>query len=158
LSLFYRILNKREISLWANLQSCSEEAIAMIDPTAEIVVAGHVCLDILPVFGEQCSISEVSTPGKLVHIGPAMVLVGGSVANTGLALYRLGIATRLMSKIGDDLFGQAIQEVIKTTDKRLVEHMIVTPGAHSSYSIIISLPGLDRTFLHYPGVNDTYSA
>jgi sugar/nucleoside kinase (ribokinase family) len=127
-----------------------------IDP--EVIVAGHICLDIFPVFNEQTSASGVISPGKLVKVGPALLAVGGSVANTGLTLHRLGITTRLMGKVGDDLFGQAILETIKSNDERLAEHMIVSPDAHSSYSIIISPPGRDRTFLHHPGVNDTYSA
>ena len=129
----------------------------MPDTDPEVIVAGHICLDIFPVFNEQTSASGVISPGKLVNVGPAQIAVGGSVANTGLALHRLGITTRLIGKIGDDLFGQAIRETIKSNDERLAEHMIVSPDAHSSYSIIISPPGRDRTFLHHPGVNDAYS-
>ena len=129
----------------------------MPDTDPEVIVAGHICLDIFPVFDEQISASGVISPGKLVNVGPAQIAVGGSVANTGLTLHRLGITTRLMGKIGDDLFGQAIQETLKSNDERLAEHMIVSPDAHSSYSIIISPPGRDRTFLHHPGANDAYS-
>ena len=46
-------------------------------------------------------------PGRLLQIGPATFSTGGPVSNTGLALHRLGIATRLMGKVGDDLLGQA---------------------------------------------------
>lgn len=130
----------------------------MPNTTPEIVVAGHICLDILPGFDKQTSASEVSTPGKLVHVGPATVAVGGSVANTGLALYRLGLSPRLIGKVGNDLFGRAIRQIIREYDERLAEDMLVSQDAHSSYSIILSLPGSDRTFLHHPGVNDTYRA
>lgn len=124
----------------------------------EVIVAGHICLDILPVFDTHNSAEEIATPGKLVHIGPAIISVGGQVANTGLALYRLGIKTHLIGKVGDDLFGQAIVRLLNQTDESLSEQMLVDPGAQSSYSIIISPPGRDRTFLHYPGANDTFSA
>jgi sugar/nucleoside kinase (ribokinase family) len=36
--------------------------------------------------------------------------------------------------------------------------MVVAPGEASSYSIIISPPGIDRTFIHAPGCNDTFGA
>ena len=124
----------------------------------EVVVAGHICLDILPVFDTAHNVSELIAPGKLLHVGPAMISLGGLVANTGLALHQLGIRTQLMGKIGTDLFGQAIQTLLKQADEHLVEHMLVEVGAQSSYSLIISLPGHDRTFLHHPGANDTYHA
>jgi len=34
--------------------------------------------------------------------------------------------------------------------------MIVTPGEDTSYSIVISPPNVDRSFLHCPGANDTF--
>jgi|SRR5260221_454368 len=88
----------------------------MPDTDPEVIVAGHICLDIFPVFDKQTSAGGVISPGKLVKVGPALIAVGGSVANTGLTLHRLGITTRLMGKVGDDLFGQAIQETIKSND------------------------------------------
>jgi sugar/nucleoside kinase (ribokinase family) len=36
--------------------------------------------------------------------------------------------------------------------------MIVDPTVASSYTIVISAPGLDRSFLHCPGANDTFGA
>jgi sugar/nucleoside kinase (ribokinase family) len=35
---------------------------------------------------------------------------------------------------------------------------LVAPGEYSSYTLIFSSPGIDRTFLHYPGPNDTFCA
>ncbi|MFL5629506.1 MAG: carbohydrate kinase family protein, partial [Ktedonobacteraceae bacterium] len=66
--------------------------------STEIVVAGHICLDIFPTFAEHTSASEMLVPGKLLNVGPAVLAVGGSVANTGLALHHLGVSTRLMGK------------------------------------------------------------
>ncbi|GAC1349771.1 MAG: hypothetical protein NVS2B12_36690 [Ktedonobacteraceae bacterium] len=68
-------------------------------PDPEVIVAGHICLDIFPVFNGQTSASGVISPGKLVKVGPALIAIGGSVANTGLTLHRLGITARLMGKV-----------------------------------------------------------
>ncbi|HLL78697.1 MAG TPA: hypothetical protein VKT25_04315 [Ktedonobacteraceae bacterium] len=46
-------------------------------------------------------------PGQTIEAGPTVFSTGGSVSNTGLALHKLGVATRLMAKIGTDLFGCA---------------------------------------------------
>src|SRR5207237_5368031 len=36
--------------------------------------------------------------------------------------------------------------------------MVTGPGEASSYSVIISPPVIDRTFIHAPGCNDTFGA
>ncbi|NOV04005.1 carbohydrate kinase family protein [Paenibacillus planticolens] len=126
---------------------------------AEVIVAGHICLDIIPAMDEkQSGMSDLLVPGKLVNIGPAVISTGGAVSNTGIALHRLGSQVKLMGKIGKDPFGEAILAHLRQQDESLVEGMILTPGEHSSYSIVISPPHTDRAFLHATGANDTYSA
>jgi len=127
------------------------------DPTGRVVVAGHICLDIIPSFEPRHTPSgALITPGKLVNVGPALLSTGGAVSNTGLALHRLGVSTSLMGKIGDDLFGGAILDVIRSRDPHLAAGMVVSADAPSSYTIVISPPGIDRSFLHCPGANDTF--
>lgn len=125
------------------------------------VVAGHICLDIIPLFGpnqpQTGAPSGMPAPGKLVNVGPAALSTGGAVSNTGLALHRLGIPTRLMGKIGDDLFGRAILELLAGRDPALAAGMI-SSDSPSSYTVVISPPGVDRSFLHCPGANDTFGA
>ena len=72
------------------------------------VVAGHICLDITPVFknNEITSIGEILQPGKLIEMGDASVSTGGCVANTGLAMKILGADVSLMGKVGKDDFGE----------------------------------------------------
>lgn len=125
-------------------------------PTA--VVAGHICLDIIPAIDTLPGDGALVVPGRLVTVGPAALATGGAVSNTGLALHRLGIPTRLMGKIGDDLFGRAILDVVRSRDPELAAGMIVDPGGPSSYTVVINPPGVDRSFLHCPGSNDTFGA
>ncbi len=123
------------------------------------IVAGHLCLDIIPtIHAPPSQGAALLSPGKLTHIGPAALATGGAVSNTGLALHRFGITTRLMGKIGDDLFGRAILDIVGQRDPTLAEGMIVDPNSPSSYTIVISAPGFDRSFLHCSGANDTFSA
>ena len=116
-----------------------------------VVVAGHICLDIIPTFERPVALE----PGKLFKVGPAVIATGGVVSNTGIALHRLGVRTRLMGKVGDDLIGQMILNRTRPIDP---DGMIVAAGATSSYSVVISQPGIDRTFLHCTGANDTFVA
>ena len=122
-----------------------------------MVVAGHICLDIIPTFERAGSDwTEILVPGKLVHVGGAVTATGGAVSNTGLALHRLGFPTRLMGKVGDDLFGHAVLEILRGHHPALAEGMLVTKEAPTSYTLVINPPGVDRMFLHCPGANDTF--
>lgn len=133
---------------------------------ADIVVAGHTCVDIIPTFdpsqappgNEQAHLETLLIPGKLVNVGAAVLSTGGAVSNTGLALHRLGTAVRLVGKLGDDLFGQAILQLFQKVDQRLAEGMVIAPGEASSYTVVINPPGVDRVFLHCPGANDSFCA
>ena len=125
----------------------------------QIVVAGHLCLDIIPTFRPTgAAIGDILRPGKLVDVGPAILATGGAVSNTGLSLHRLGSAVALMGKVGDDIFGGAVLEIIRRQGPELASGMIVAKGASTSYSVVLSPPGTDRIFLHCPGANDTFCA
>jgi sugar/nucleoside kinase (ribokinase family) len=131
----------------------------MLNRPIDVIAAGHICLDLIPALSACHSrASDLFTPGKLVHVGPAAFSLGGSVANTGLALHRLGARTRFVGKVGNDLLGKAILESLSEIDSAIPANMIVAPGEPTSYSIVLSPPGTDRGFLHCPGTNDTFVA
>lgn len=122
----------------------------------KIIAAGHICLDITPVFPDKkvTRLDTLLSPGKLVQTGAADVHTGGSVANTGLALKLLGAEVSLMGKIGCDAFGDMICNILKKYDAD--EHMIRSPEESTSYSVVLAIPGIDRIFLHNPGANGTF--
>ena len=119
---------------------------------AQIVVAGHICLDVIPELGGPLDVQ----PGGLVVIGPSAVSTGGPVGNVGMALHRLGVPVRLIAKIGDDMFGRELLSILRGGDPALADGMIVVPGETTSYSVIVNPPGIDRTVLHCAGANDTF--
>jgi sugar/nucleoside kinase (ribokinase family) len=125
----------------------------------DVLAAGHICLDVIPQLTSRYRVAEdLFTPGVLTQVGPAKFSLGGSVANTGLALHRLGAKTRLTGKVGDDLMGSAILDALRQVDPALAQHMIVSVGEPTSYTIVLSPPNVDRGFLHCPGTNDTFTA
>lgn len=129
-------------------------------PAADIVVAGHICLDIIPTFPAAVDNAgrAVFVPGGMTQMLPAVTATGGVVSNTGLACHRLGVPTRLMGKVGDDVLGQATLDILRREAPELADGMVVAEGVSSSYSVVLGPPGLDRCFLHYPGPNETYCA
>ncbi|GCE19770.1 carbohydrate kinase family protein [Dictyobacter kobayashii] len=121
----------------------------------EAVVAGHICLDMMPTLvGDTVTFA----PGRLIEAAKAILSTGGPVSNTGLALHKLGVRTRLMGKVGDDVFGQATLQIIESFGPHLNASMVVAPGEASSYSVIISPPKSDRVIIHAPNCNDTFGA
>ena len=128
--------------------------------TYDVVVAGHICLDVIPDLSAMpaAQFAAALQPGRLLQVGPAAFSTGGPVSNTGLALHKLGIATRLMGKVGSDLFGQAVRQIVASYGAELAEGMVVDPAAGTSYTIVISPPGQDRILLHSAGANDSFAA
>lgn len=122
----------------------------------KIIAAGHVCIDITPVFeaGVQYgSLQEIFVPGRLTRVGKASVSIGGSVASTGLALKMLGADAVLLGKTGKDEFGGMIRQIMQSHG---VTGIIEDETVSTSYSVVIAAPGSDRCFLHSPGANDTF--
>lgn len=124
------------------------------------VVAGHICLDVLPEMGHLPSgqFADLFQPGHLVSVGEAVFASGGPVSNVGLALHKLGVPTRLIAKIGNDPYGKIIQEIIAGYGTELLSGVQVDMEEPTSYTVIISPPGVDRIFLHCSGVNDTFKS
>ena len=124
----------------------------------KVIAAGHICLDITPVFPEKKvhQLGEILSPGKLIQMGEADVHTGGAVANTGLAMKILGADVTLMGKVGKDAFGEMVCNILKQYDA--ADGMIVSDTESTSYSVILAVPGIDRIFLHNPGANHTFRA
>jgi sugar/nucleoside kinase (ribokinase family) len=122
----------------------------------DCIVAGHTCMDLLPAFFKGGkSVDEIIQPGKLVMVGPMAQAMGGAVPNTAGALNRLGLNVCPMGKIGDDLLGQSILAKMEA-EGLPINGMITDNNCGTSYTVVLSIPGIDRIPLHYPGVNDTF--
>ena len=123
------------------------------------IVAGHICIDITPLFPHDKKAEElgdVLQPGHLINMNGVNVHTGGAVANTGLAMRKLGCDVRLMGKIGDDEFGKMILNVLDEYGYDGRSDMIIAAGERTSYSVVLAVPGVDRIFLHDPGANNTF--
>lgn len=122
-----------------------------------IIAAGHVSLDITPVFpnSEYGSLASLLAPGRLLRVETADVHTGGSVSNTGLALKMLGQDVRLLGKVGNDAFGTMLRDLFADAG---AGSLIVDPDGSTSYTVVLAVPGYDRIFLHSPGANDTFTS
>jgi sugar/nucleoside kinase (ribokinase family) len=121
----------------------------------QAVVAGHICLDLMPDLGSR---PLDLRPGDLRVAGPVTISPGGAVSNTGLALNRLGVSTRLVALIGPDPLGGILRSALEAEGPGLGDGLVVRAGEGTSYSVILSSASTDRIVVHYPGANDDFSS
>ena len=124
----------------------------------DIMVAGHLCLDIIPHFKEGGGqrIEDIMQPGKLVNVNEATISTGGPVSNTGINMKTLGNNVCFCACVGDDQFGKLTINMLRKSGNADGVH--VREGCASSYTVVVAPPGIDRIFLHNPGTNDSFSA
>jgi len=123
----------------------------------DIVVCGHLCLDIIPGFPAVEGEHDWFRPGRLSLVDAPVISTGGAVSNVGLSLHRLGLPVRLVAKIGNDPLGRLIVERVQAMDESLSRGLGRAEGEVTSYTVVLNPPGIDRIFLHCPGANDTFT-
>jgi|APMI01.1.fsa_nt_gi sugar/nucleoside kinase (ribokinase family) len=116
-----------------------------------ILVAGHLCLDLTPALGPGAAM----IPGQLIEVGELTLSLGGCVANTGRALAALGVPIQLSAAVAADELGDVVRR--RMAEEGLpIDGLSVVPDATTSYSLVLQVPGSDRTFWHNPGVNTVF--
>jgi sugar/nucleoside kinase (ribokinase family) len=123
------------------------------------IVCGYFCLDIAPNLDHlpEGQFRTLFQPGRLLQVGEAKFSGGGVVSNTGFVLHRLGIPTHFITKIGTDPLGRALSEIVSEQDQGLLKGIQIDEVGSTSYTLIFDPPGVDRTFINFPGTNDTFS-
>ncbi len=114
---------------------------------AGVAVVGHLCVDLTP----QLLGPPVVEPGVLAQLGPAVLGLGGVVANTGRTLAALGVPVVGWAAIGGDEFGRLTAGMLAGVRGFDFRPQVVDLA--SSYTIVVEPPGVDRTFWHHPGAN-----
>lgn len=123
----------------------------------DVVIAGYTCVDIIPDFKKSDPIKTVVDffkPGKLIEIEGLNFVLGGVVANTGLALKKFGKKVFLNGLVGDDYMGNIVKSNFEKYD--VAEGIITTDKAGTAFGIVIAPPGIDRIFLESPGCNQIF--
>lgn len=125
----------------------------------DVICAGHMCVDMTPAFpvDGETNLKQMFVGGRQLEVGNMAFTTGGSATNTGLGLVKLGVKTALMGKIGGDINGRTLMELL---DKQgaTTEYLSVAKEENTSYSVVLAVPGNDRIFLHSSAVNDTFTA
>ena len=117
---------------------------------AMIAVAGTLVADLI--------IRPIrSWPGKSQNaiVDHIEILPGGAVANTGMALARLGVPVSAFAALGEDNIGMVIKDCVKRWASR--EDVAVIPSSRTTASVVgVSADG-DRSFLSTSGACDQFT-
>lgn len=123
----------------------------------DVVIAGYTCVDLIPEFKKNdsvISLSNIFVPGKLIEIDGISFVIGGVVANTGLALKKFNKKVFLNGLVGDDAMGKIAIEWLSKYN--ISEGILTTKMADTATSIVLAPPGVDRIFLESPGCNQIF--
>lgn len=124
----------------------------------KVICAGHICVDLTPSIPDRgVGFADIFVGGKQTEVEDLEISTGGGASNTGAALSRMGFDTSIMGRIGDDILADLIPGLLAELGT-LDNYLSIAPNEGSSYSVVISVPGEDRVFLHAPAVNDTFTA
>lgn len=120
-------------------------------PHAQVVCAGVIVADHL------CPpLPHMPAAGELVAVDRLVLAIGGCAANAAINLARLGVQTRVSGKVGRDMFGKYVTDVLAEQGLD-ASGLIVDPVNDTSQTLIINIEGQDRRFIHTFGANKTLS-
>jgi sugar/nucleoside kinase (ribokinase family) len=95
-------------------------------------------------------------PGKSQnsHVDHIEVLPGGAVANTGLALARLGVPVSAFAAVGEDNLGKIVKDSVHAWAAR--DSVTVIRSSRTTASVVAVSEDGDRCFLSAPGACDQF--
>ena len=111
-----------------------------------------VCVGILVADMFASPLPELPAGGELRLVDEILVDTGGCAANTGVSLAKLGSKVAVIGKVGHDVFGDFIVRDLaaKGLDVAGVQR---SPTLGTSKTMILSVIGEDRRFIHTFGAN-----
>jgi len=115
------------------------------------------CLGILVADCFGSPIDEAPEKGRLKLFDHTELHIGGCAANTGIALAKLGVATSVLGKVGEDIFGQFVIETL-TENGIDPSAVAVDPDASTAFTFVLVGSDGQRSFLHTMGANATLCA
>ena len=111
-----------------------------------ITVAGTVVVDV-----PAHPVAEMPERGRLAAVDRIDVYVGGAVANTGMALARLGVPVGVVGCVGKDPLGRIVVEELSSWAQNL--WIQEDENRSTSATLVLVHPDGERTFISTVGAN-----
>jgi sugar/nucleoside kinase (ribokinase family) len=102
-------------------------------------------------------LGDLPAAGQLVATDDFLVAPGGCAANVAIALSRLDVPVAVEGRVGDDVFGELIRRDLAAGGIDTAG-ILTTPGLGTSKTVILSVTGDDRRYIHTFGANGAVTA
>ena len=112
---------------------------------AGIIVADTVCHPI----------PKMPPQGGLTKTDRIEFSIGGCSANIAVDLARLGVTTSLSGRVGADLFGRGVRDLLQSSSVD-ISQLEMSETAPTSSTFVLNVAGEDRRFIHCVGANGEY--
>jgi len=116
----------------------------------DILCVGQLVADIL-----VRPVDNIDFAVDTKRVGQIAVNPGGDCLNTAISLAKLGNSTGFCGKIGNDVLGKFLKEIIKNNHIDTAGLKIAEGSETSSVIVLINSTG-ERTFLYHGGSNDLF--
>jgi sugar/nucleoside kinase (ribokinase family) len=117
----------------------------------EVTCLGIIVADVI-----AKTVDKLPERGKLDLIEQIEIHLGGCASNAAVDLEKIGIATAVIGKVGDDGFGKFVIEEMKRNNVN-VEGIKISSESKTSASIVTVHSNGERSFLHHLGTNSEFS-
>lgn len=116
------------------------------------------CLGVLVVDALSGPVPRYPVPGVTPQVNTRSIkfLAGGGAANTSAALAQLGIPVAVFSKVGADPNGAFLRSELTACGVE-VNGVRQSPGDSTPFTFVGIHPGGERSFIHTPGSNLSFS-
>ena len=124
----------------------------LVDKKSGITVAGNMILDVVK------SIDKYPEQGMLAYISSSKRAIGGCAPNTAtdLAVIDSTLPVSVIGRVGDDEYGRFLVDKLRSKGID-VSDVIVSSGADTSFTDVMSLPTGERTFFNAKGANAIFA-
>ncbi len=113
----------------------------------DVLCMGHMAADVV-----AKTVTDLPEKGKLVLVDEIELHSGGCATNTGNALAKLGIDTKIIGRVGNDSFGNFLIDKVKEFGVN-ASNIVRDKGISTSVTFVTVDENGERTFLHYLGAN-----
>jgi|YelNatPaOPRAMG01_1025707.scaffolds.fasta_scaffold76745_1 sugar/nucleoside kinase (ribokinase family) len=102
-------------------------------------------------------IDAIPAQGHLLQVEDIELHCGGCAANVAIGLSKLGVDVSLVGRVGKDIFGTAVKQYLEERGVRT--HSVSTTDKFvTSKTVVLTVKGEDRRFIHCFGANKALSA
>ncbi|MGD9854887.1 MAG: carbohydrate kinase family protein [Planctomycetaceae bacterium] len=111
-----------------------------------------LCVGLITVDHVCAPLRRIPAAGQLEMTDRIELAIGGSAANVGLDLRRVGRCVSIAGCVGDDVLGRHVAQVL-AAEGALCDQFTFSKTAPTATTMVVNVQGDDRRFIHAAGAN-----